>query len=739
MRQHRVTALILLLSLLPAVGGAVDSKWAMCELPASAPISAEKPIAADTPIDLSADQAHIERTGTSVLLGDVEMWRSDQFLRADELYYTRPAGLIEARGRVRFEHRGLAVTGPAAELRLNSDDAIFTAPKYRYTPRHARGRAALIERESADVAVLEDATYTTCEPDHTDWLLSADQVTLDRANGDGTARNVVLRFQNVPFLYTPWIRFPIDDERQSGFFFPSIGTSSRSGFQLEAPYYWNIAPHRDATFTPRVLTERGLQLESEFRYLNPSNSGQLELEILNDEKFGDERYLSRVRHGGSPWPRVSTTVDATRVSDDQYFEDFGSSLDVTSRTYLQQRAQAVYAGDFWDGLVNVQGFQILSDALAPVAEPYERLPQVLLKGGLPDQALGFGYDLSSEWVNFGHDELVTGQRYDFTLGVERPFAGAAWFANPAVSVRHTGYSLDETNAVFTDDRFTRTLPTLSLDSGLFFERRIGGGKILQTLEPRLFYLYVPFRSQNAIPVFDSAPLDFSFEQLFRENRFSGPDRIGDANQLTLALTSRFLKTDTGREALRISIGQILYFDEREVVFPGQTIMDDDTSELAGALEIALSDRWTASADALWDPRDSEVELGTTRLRYTGADNRVVNLAYRFRRADQETLGLGQDLHQTDIAFAWPLSESWHAVGRWNYDVEEQRDLELLAGFEYESCCYKLRVAARRFIIGVDDEYNNSIEAQLVLKGLAQLGSPLGELLERGILGYQDDD
>jgi LPS-assembly protein len=706
-------------------------------IPGAASIAANERVEADTPIELTADSARMELNGTSVLLGDVEMWRNGQYLSADEFYYTQPTGLIEARGRVRFEQEGLAVTGAAATLRLKGDKASFTQPRYEYAPRHARGRASRIERESANVAVLEDAIYTTCNPGDTDWLLSASRVTLDRASGDGTARNVVLRFKDVPFLYTPWLRFPIDDRRQSGFLFPSLGTSSRSGFELAAPYYWNIAPQRDATLTPRFLAERGLQIDSEFRYLNPTNEGRLELEFLDDRKFGDERYFATVRHAGSPWPRVRAALHASRASDDQYFEDFGNSLSVASTTHLEQEAEISYLGDFWNALARVQAFQTIDDTIPSRAEPYERLPQFLVGGGLPDQALGLDYDLTAEWVNFEHDERLTGQRLDLDLGVRRPVVGAAYFFTPGIGLRHTRYSLDGTNAVFTEDSPTRTLPLMSLDTGLIFERSLGGGKYVQTLEPRLFYLYVPFRDQDDIPVFDTSLLDFSFAQLFRENRFIGADRVGDANQLTLALTSRFLNTESGLQALRASIGQILYFDEQEVTLPSQTFEDDDTSDLAGELALRLGDRWTTSATALWDPNEDQIDLGAARLQYLSENNRVLNLAYRFRRAEPDIPALDQNLQQTDIAFAWPLSARWNVVGRWNYDLEEQRDLELLAGFEYESCCYKLRVAGRRFIIGDEAEYNNSIEVQLVLKGLAQLGSPLGEMLERGILGYRD--
>ncbi|MBA2492042.1 MAG: LPS assembly protein LptD [Gammaproteobacteria bacterium] len=734
-RPAAVVASSLLLLSLPA---AAAPQWGLCEIPAAPPPKIEA-IAPDTPIELAADEAYMNPAGTSVLLGDVRMWRSGQFLRADEVYYTQARDHIEALGNLRFEQDGLIVTGPAAELRLNTDNARFTAPEYEYTPRHARGAAASVDRKSPAIAVLDDATYTTCNPGDDDWLLSADRVALDRESGDGTARGAVLRFKNIPFFYTPWIRFPIDDRRKSGFLFPTIGTSSRSGFSLETPYYWNIAPDRDATMSPRLFTKRGLQLRSEFRYLNPSNDGEIELELLDDREANDQRYLAGIRHHGSPLPRVTTTIDARRVSDDQYFEDLGSSLSTTSTSHLQQRADASYQGDFWNAVGRVQAFQTVDDTLRPQADPYEQLPQILLEGGLPDRAFGLGYDLRTEWVNFAHDERVAGQRMDVDFGIERPVIGSAYFFNPEVSLRHTAYSLDETTALFTDDNITRTLPVTSLDSGLIFDRPIGGGDFVQTLEPRLFYLYAPFRAQDNIPTFDTGLLDFSFAQLFRENRFSGADRIGDANQLSLGLTSRFLNTGSGQQLLSASIGQILYFDEQAVTLPSQTAVDDDTSDLAAELALNLGERWSASAATLWDPQNDEVQRGTARLNYSGTDNRILNLSYRYRRADPQVPGLNETLRQTDIAVVWPLSPRWRALGRWNYDLEEQRDLELLAGFEYDSCCYKVRIAARRFIIGDQAEYNNGVEVQLILKGLAQLGSPLGELLERGILGYEDYD
>jgi LPS-assembly protein len=747
LRQIRFAALILLFLSLPAIASAAQRTWALCKTPAAPPPPPQQPLEPDTPIDLTADQAHMKARGTSVLLGDVKMWRDGQFLRADELYYTPARQHILARGHIRFENQGLTVIGPKAELQLNSNKASFARPRYRYAPRHARGQASRIYRQSPDVAVLEDATYTTCEPGDNDWLLSANKVTLDRKSGAGTARNVVVRFKNVPLLYTPWIRFPIDNRRKSGFLFPGAGFSNRSGFMLEVPYYWNIAPNRDATFTPRILSERGLQLQSEFRYLNPSNSGELDFEFLDDRKADDLRYIARIRHSGSPLPRVRTVIDASRVSDDDYFEDFGNSLSVASTPYLQQRADVTYEGGFWDALARVQNFQIIDSRFPSIVEPYARLPQILLAGALPDQRFGLGYDLNAEWVNFANDERITGRRLDLDLGVEQPFTGASYFIDPSLHLHYTRYSLDETNALFPDANITRTLPIVSLDSGLLFDRLLAGGKILQTLQPRLFYLYVPYQKQDDIPIFDTTRLDFSFAQLFRKNRFSGPDRIGDANQLALALTSRFLRTDTGLEILSANIGGILYFDDRRITLLNQPSMDDSTSDLAAGLTLNLNNRWTASADALWAPHEHEVDLGAARLRYLGANNRVLNVAYRFLRTNPQIFALTQDIHQTDIAFAWPLSDHWSAVGRWNYDLVVQRNLELLAGFEYESCCYKLRFAARRFVIGdeiggqISDEtrYNNSIEVQLVLKGLAQLGSPLGELLERGILGYRSYD
>jgi len=373
----------------------------------------------------------------------------------------------------------------------------------------------------------------------------------------------------------------------------------------------------------------------------------------------------------------------------------------------------------------VQSFQTIDEDILPSNRPYERLPQLLFKGRLPDQNFGLGTKMEAEWVRFDRDAGVTGDRLDALLGFERPYVRAGLFAKPSVSVRFSAYNLRNADPGV-DELPSLGWPIVSFDTGLIFERQRGDNRSVQTLEPRLYYLYVPFRDQSDIPVFDTAQLDFNFSQLFRENRFAGGDRVGDANQLTLALTSRLIDTFDGREALRVSVGQIYYFQERRVTLPEEPPEITNSSDFVGELQYFFGHQWSLRGTTVYDPHDNEFQRTNTALNFVGKDNRVLNLGYNFRR---------DDLKQTDIAISWPLGLHWHVLGRWNYDIDNDRDLEILGGIEYESCCWRARAAVRRFINNADGEFTNSFMFQLELKGLAKLGSSLDNVLERGILGY----
>ena len=700
--------------------------WALC---APRPVAALPPATlADT--ILTADRAEIEQNRFYTLTGDAVVEQPGQRIRADRIRYDETRDEVQADGDVRLDQSTLQVTGDSATLQLGSDTGEIHAVRYFVPAQHARGRAEIARQESATIRSFEHATYSTCDEDRERWRLHARSVTLDAAEGVGYARHARLEVGSVPVLYTPYISFPIDDRRKSGLLVPSWGNSESSGAELTVPYYWNIAPHRDATLTPRLLSKRGIQMQGEFRYLNPTNLGQLGLEYLpSDRAFNDEdRTLFTLEHSGRPLPQLQTTIRAADVSDQRYFEDLGHSLEVSSITHLERLAEATWFGQGWSLTGRAQDYQTVDHTIADLDHPYRRLPQVLLAVQPRSQPYGLDLRLDSEIVQFGHDLREDGTRLDLQPKASLPLSGAAWFITPALGVRHTQYSLDDRAAGLPTDP-SRTTPIASLDSGLFFERdtRLFGNALHQTLEPRAYYLYVPYEDQDELPVFDTGLRDFSFQQMFEDNRFSGADRMGDANQLTLAVTSRFLDPESGVQHLSLSLGEILYFRDRDVVLPGQPVGNQSASNLVGELDMRLTHRWKATAGIQWDPHESKTDRGSLRLQYRPDPRHLWNLSYRYRSGE---------LEQIDTSALWHFTPRWHGVVRWNYSLPDRTLLEGLVGVEYESCCWVLRLMGRGYVHDTDGERNDAILVQLELKGLTSFGDPIEALLENGILGYQ---
>lgn len=698
------------------------SPWALCEA-RGAP---ELPDAELATTELSADDARIDQGQVYVLTGAAVVDRAGRRIRADRIRYDEAQGLVQADGTVRLDDANTSVTGSRASLQLDTDQGEIHDVEYRLHPQHARGQAAVARQESKTVKTFEQATYTTCDAGHEAWRLNARSVTLKEDEGFGTARHVWLELADVPVLYTPYISFPIDDRRKSGFLVPSIGNSQNSGAEFALPYYWNIAPNRDATITPRILAKRGVQMQGEFRYLDPAYKGEVGIEYLPaDSEFGDEdRSLVRIEHSGNPMPRVSTLVQAENVSDDQYFEDLGTDLAMSSTTHLQRLAQASYNGAGWQLTGRTQDFQTVDPT---ASEPYKRLPQLLFDVEPHPLAYGVEFNLASELVQFEHDTRTTGTRLDLQPMLSLPWSGAAWFVTPSAGVRHTQYTLDDIGSLPSDDP-TRTLPVASLDSGLFFERSVNlfGNGLLQTLEPRAYYLYVPYEDQSGLPVFDTSLNDFSFQQMFMDNRFAGADRMGDANQLTLAATTRLLDPSTGTQHASFSFGEILYFRDRDVTLPGWPAGEQSASNLVAELEVRLSQTWKTVYGYQWDPQESKTERSNLRLQYRPDPRHLWNFSYRYR---------SDELEQLDTSALWHFTPRWHGVMRWNYSLPDSKLLEALGGVEYESCCWILRVLGRSYVSDTAGENNDAILLQLELKGLTSFGDPIESLLEDGILGY----
>lgn len=724
--------------------------WELCGEPGAshAHTTQDRGESNDQTTYLDADESEILRNEIFNFRGNVLVRRADQQLEADTLSYDKSKDTVDAQGNVRYRKDDLTLEGESAFIELGNSTGHVDDADYRIASQHARGDASRIILEGENQTRIKRARYTTCNPGNDDWYLESDDIKLDQDEAVGTARNVWIEFKGVPIFYTPYITFPLNDERKSGFLIPSIGSSEETGAEVRVPYYFNIAPGRDATLTSRLTAKRNVQLIGEFRYLNSANSGEVNAAYLpHDPLFGDDRLFFSLRHRASFSPRWSGFVDYNYVSDNQYFEELGTSLSVASTTFLDRLAEINYRGDFWSATGRLQGFQTVDDTLPGSQRPYQRLPQFLLNADVPNQLFGSTYLFSGEYVNFERQDTVTGQRVDIQPGLSLPFSNTSGFVTPTLSLRHTQYSLVD-EPVASDSNESRTLPIFSLDSGAFFERNtsIFSNQLVQTLEPRLFYLYVPFDDQSDLPVFDTSLLDFNFTRLFQTNRFSGADRLGDANQLTIALTSRLRDSETGVERLNLRVGQIRYFRDREVTLPLQPVDTDNSSDIVFEADTAqLVKNWSANTTVLYDPRESRIDRSVFGIRYQPDQKRYLDLSYTYRDDNFEPnfISLRRELlHQTDVIALWPLSQKAdrriNGVARWNYSLEADRTLEFLLGVEYDTCCYAFRVGARRFVNDIGGDTNNGIFVQLELKGLTSIGGKERKGLE-GFLETGLDD
>ena len=706
------------------------SRWALC--PPVQYRSVETPTSETGAIELQADNARARDNNIFTMEGNAVAVMDWKRLEANSITYNQDEGKIDADGNLIYTSPELLVDGDRGTFYPDTDTGDIEQASYALPELHARGTASSVELDGRDYQHLKDVSYTTCPIESTDWEIFARQVDLDQEDGTGTARHAKIRLKGVPVLWTPYMTFPLDDRRKSGLLVPKFGYTEETGVDISAPYYWNIAPDKDATIVPRFMTERGVMLGGEFRYKNRGNHGELTGEYLpSDNKFNNEdRYLAGFRHNGNPMPRMETSIKASTVSDDFYFDDFGKTLVQTSQTNLERTAAGAYHGRGWNLGLMVQNYQTIDTTIKDKNRPYEQLPRVLFDTAPATRFLGMKFAADAEFNQFKHsgNVLIEGNRFDIQPRLSLPVNRPGWYIDPSVSVRYTAYNLDDPVKGSTNDNPSRTTPVVSVDAGSFFERssRWGETDFVQTLEPRLFYLYVPDKDQDDIPVFDTSDYDFNYWNLFRENRFSGPDRMGDANQLALALTSRFLNPASGVQQFSVSVGSLLYFRDREVTLPGEPVETDSSSNIIGELTLALTHNWRATAETQWNPHESQTDRNSLHLQYRKGSRQLVNLAYRYRRDIQE---------QTDVSMLWPLGNNWHMVGRWYYSLLDNRTLEALGGLGYESCCWTAQVVGRSFVKN-QNQREKAIFFQVELKGLGRLVNTVDKELERGILGYE---
>ena len=721
MHRPRFAAPIVLLICFLAPGAAADELGLKLRIqPALIPYS-EGP-GEITPLFLEADrlQGHQERELEAE--GNVSLRKRAAAVFSDYLYYAFPEQELTVTGHVRFEKEGDVITGEKLHYNLDSESGYLEKPTYNFQRFRARGSADRMVMESRTKMRVDKATYTNCDVGNDDWFLRVDKLDLDRQRDVGVARNATVVFKGVPVLYSPYLDFSLSGSRKTGLLPPTIGSTGQSGFEVTQPFYWNIAPNRDATIAPRVLAKRGVLLNTELRYLEPSSGGEVRAEYLPDDREKrDTRYGYSWQHGQQFGYGFSGALNLQGVSDDTYFTDLSDKIAATSQTNLPREGNLFYDGNWWNLNARVQRFQTLQDPLAPITPPYARVPQLTLNvDRQTDYYIDFG--MQGEYVDFNHPFLLNGRRQILYPSISVPLQTSYFYLTPKVGYHDTHYSFEDPN--LPDE--TRGLPIYSIDSAVVFERntRLRGRDFIQTLEPRLYYVYIPFRPQDQLPIFDTAVADFSLAQIFTENQFTGGDRINDANQLTAAVSSRLINSGSGEEQLRFVLGQRFYFKEQQVsLSPARR--DFGRSDVLAAMNGKITSNWVTDVGLQYSANASRMERSNVALRYQPGIGKVMNFGYRFTR---------DALEQLDLSSQWPIGGHWTGLARWNYTLRDKRLLEGLAGVEYNAGCWAARFVVHRFV-SATQEYINAMFFQLELNGVSRIGSNPLELLRQSVTGY----
>jgi len=664
----------------------------------------------DEKTHLQSDKAELSGENISRFSGNVIIQQQDKRIETDEAEYKKQTEQIEAKGNVRFITPDIQVKSETASFNLKSDKAVLTKAEYQSLTSRARGNAEKIEVKNSNVTELSHATYTTCDPNNSDWLLSASNITLNNETHQGYARHVVLRFKDVPFFYFPYLRFPISEDRLSGFLFPTFGNSDQHGTEFKIPYYWNIHPQLDATITPWYMSKRGTLLHTEFRYLTENNNGTLVAEYLNNDKIVNaKRERLHWKHESKPGLGWQAKAEYNYIADNNHLIDFSNDLNRTSSTYLIRSGDVSYNSQNWILNIKAEDHQILIGV-----EPYKRLPQITLNSRYATKDNSFNYSLQSEVVRFDHTSSseIIGERLHLKPSISFPLRSTAGFFEPKLSVQYTSYNLEQTSG---ETKLSRTIPTFSLNSGLFFERdsQFFNTSYIQTLEPQLFYVYTPYKDQSAFPVFDTSIYEFNVNQSFTDYRFNGIDRIGDDNRLTAALATRFINQENGLEVFMARIGQIYYFTDRKVQLDTITPIDTlSRSNIIAEIKTQFNayGKWNLSSQAEWDPVLKENVFSSSKLGYQYNDFNL-NLAHRYQQNQLDT---------REVKIDWKINLRWQFNAKHLYDIKDDHVIENLFGINYESCCWALKLSSKEHYVS-STQTDRGIYLELILKGLGGFG------------------
>ncbi len=705
------------------------------------------------PLFVDADNIQGHQDQETEAEGAVRLRRRGKAFFADWLRYDKPEDEINAHGNVRLEQRGDVLEGTKLKYTVDTERGAMEKPKYRVrvSATTGRGEGDRLLFEGQGKYRLLRGNYTSCDVGNDDWFLRAKDFEIDQGRQVGTARNASVLFLGAPILYSPYLSFSMDRQRKSGFLAPSFGTSGNSGTEFSLPYYWNIAPNRDATITPRVMAKRGVELQNEFRYIDPQYRGEFHFEVLPDDrvKNGDTRSSLSWIHSQSFSNGWNGALNVQKVSDATFFTDLSTQIAATSQTVLPRTGSLAKGGTWWnDGTwgvsTSIQRWQTLqADPLNPITPPYNNAQLNFTANKFNAGFTDFAF--SGNFSDFTHPTLINGQRTVAYPAVSVPLQTSFGYLTPKIGLHLTHYNFDQTNTSVPDQN--RAVPIFSTETGVVFERNMSWSSqnMVQTIEPKLYYVYIPTRNQNQIPLFDTGLQDINFATLYAENQFSGSDRINDANQVTMGVTSRLLQQANGIERLRVGLAQRYYLKTQDVTLPGVAPRGSNSSDLLAALSATVVPHWSADAGWQYTTNFSQTQRLSVGTRYQPEPGKVLNLSYRYVNGGVITstgqtqtvvnaINPSNTLRQLDISGQWPVKGRLSVVARWNYSTADSRLLEGLAGLEYDGGCWAFRVLAHSYATTATTSVS-SLFMQLELNGVSKIGSNPLELLRRNVGGY----
>lgn len=779
-------------------------------------------------IKITSDQTLFAQHGTSILEGQVTITQMGQQITANKAYLYRDSttgkyNAIDLIGRVHFREPDDLIVAKDAHIDLVTKtqtlnniyyrSAIYGSPSAKperpdndvlqkprkVTQLSAWGEAKTFTKIQPKVYEFKEATYSTCPPTSNTWQIRASKIKLDKNSGRGTARNGRLYIKNIPILYAPYLNFPIDARRETGFLAPVFG-SGRSGGYLSTPFYLNMAPNYDSTITPSYMTKRGFQVTDLFRYMTKTMSGQAQFQGLpSDKEFTRFQTVSQAKYGNSTDPVVladlkrlqnegsargafywrnkaqfnpnwSSDIDYNYTTDDYFLRDLGHSLNEVTDNQLLQQGEVNYKQQHWNLTTRVQQYQTLHpvDVQSVYLNQYSRFPQFIVNGDYPDQKFGLDYFIANDLTHFDYRDTPgvyvqnpMGNRLHIQPGVSLPVNWPSFYMTPRLQFAMTNYELGHITNVETKTS-NRTLPIFDLGTGLYFDRdmQFFGENLHQTLEPQAYYTYIPYRVQDQIPLFDTTLNTLTYDQLFTYNRFSGLDRFGDANQIALGVTTRLIDPLTGAEKIRASLGQLIYFRDRRVTLcsvndPGcptpamVSLNAQRRSPLSSALTYTLNPQWTLSTTNIWNTQKNQIMNQATTLQYKPGPRRAFNLGYNFVR-DGDALATDppnspqSNLKQLNFSVAWPVLRDWSAVASWTKSINRGRFQSMVYGLQYDNCCWAVRAVAGRAFLNLgptgNPVYNNQAYVEVALKGLSNFG-PFGDpsqLVSSSVPGYENN-